>query len=102
MQNEKAEKNLEGIDMEALTDSERNLAKAMMIAICFAANIGGTGTITGTPPNIVMLGQVNDNLYKGKPTGLNFATWMLLACPPMLVCLIACWICLVFYFLGWR
>lgn len=90
------------LDINKMSESERCLAQALMISLSFAANIGGTGTITGTSSNVVMLGQVNDNLYKGKPTGLNFARWMAFACPPMIACLIGCWICLVLYFLGWR
>lgn len=90
------------LNIKNMSDSEKNIAKAIMICICFASNIGGTGTLTGTAPNIVMLGQVNDNLYNGKPTALNFATWMAFATPPMIACLIGCWACLVLYFLGWR
>ena len=37
----------------------------MMLAIAFAANIGGTATLIGTPPNLVMLEYINK--YPGHP-----------------------------------
>ena len=29
---------------------------ANMLAVCFAANLGGTGVVTGTAPNLILIG----------------------------------------------
>jgi sodium-dependent dicarboxylate transporter 2/3/5 len=64
--------------------------KALVLAVPFAANIGGMGTIIGTPPNAVaasVLGQ------SGHP--VTFFQWMVVGVPVVIVLLFALWFLLI-------
>ncbi|MFA0963862.1 DASS family sodium-coupled anion symporter [Roseivirga sp. BDSF3-8] len=41
-----------------LNKSQQNFALALMLSIAYSANIGGTMTLIGTPPNVVMAGYL--------------------------------------------
>ncbi|XP_076048805.1 Na(+)/citrate cotransporter-like [Oratosquilla oratoria] len=88
-------------DTEALTclDTEQSKLRDMcFLAVAYAANIGGTGTLTGTNPNLVLKGYLQSDFSDN--TGLNFATWMAFNIPGMLLCVFAAWIWLQFLFIG--
>ncbi len=63
---------------------------ALMLAIAFAATIGGMATIIGTPPNTVMVAMV-DKMY-GQT--ITFAQWMAVGVPIAVIMMVACWIIL--------
>lgn len=60
--------------------------KALILAVPFAANIGGIGTPIGTPPNAIAMAQLED-----AGMGISFFTWMAFAFPLMLVALTVMW-----------
>ena len=49
-------------DGEQMSDQDKyfaHVSKGMRLCIAYAANIGGTATLTGTGPNLVLKGQLD-------------------------------------------
>lgn len=55
----------------------RHFALALMLGIAYSANIGGTATIIGTPPNVVFSGFIRETY----DLEVSFATWMAFGVP---------------------
>ena len=66
-----------------------NMRHMMFLSVAYAANTGGTGTLTGTGSNLVLKGVVAE-MSRGSP--INFANWMLYACPMVILNLLICWL----------
>ncbi|XP_052067272.1 Na(+)/citrate cotransporter-like [Mytilus californianus] len=80
----------------------KNMCKAMTLCVAYSANIGGTGTLSGTGPNIIMQGQA-DLVFQRvgiESSGINFVSWMIFALPGSIICLALLWIWLQIWFLG--
>lgn len=89
--------------VEEKTNSElearhRTFCKAMLLCICYSANIGGTGTLTGTAPQLVLAGQIDDVFPNGP--SISFIYWFVYAFPQMLLFLFLGWIYLQMMFMG--
>ncbi|KAK2193452.1 hypothetical protein NP493_12g00003 [Ridgeia piscesae] len=80
--------------------SYRAMGKALRLSVCIASNIGGTATLTGTGPNIVAQGQLDDRYPAGHPVA--FGTWAMTCFPNMIVMLIIAWVYLMIFFMGIR
>ncbi|MCS7033388.1 MAG: DASS family sodium-coupled anion symporter [Phycisphaerae bacterium] len=72
--------------MLASLPAQERFRKGLVLAVPFAANIGGMGTPIGTPPNAVAVG-----FLRAQGISLDFFGWMLIAVPLMLTMLLAAW-----------
>ncbi|ETE66286.1 Solute carrier family 13 member 3, partial [Ophiophagus hannah] len=77
------------LDVMKEEQDKTNVWKAFLISIPYAASIGGTATLTGTAPNLILSGQLK-SYFPGCDV-VNFGSWFVFAFPLMLL----------FLFLGW-
>ncbi|KAH7960588.1 hypothetical protein HPB49_021366 [Dermacentor silvarum] len=65
----------------------RNL---MLLSVAYASNIGGTGSLIGTPPNIILAGLMESHFPTAKEP--SFVSWMVYNVPIMLALLMFAWL----------
>ncbi len=78
---------MEGHRQAEPPEAQRRFAVALLLGIAFGANIGGLGTLIGTPPNALLAAFMADNYG----LQIGFAQWMLVGVPVSVTLLIAAW-----------
>ncbi|XP_051887162.1 solute carrier family 13 member 3 isoform X2 [Pristis pectinata] len=79
---------------------EKNLWKGFLICIPYAASIGGTATLTGTTPNLILAGQLK--IYFPGSDMVNFSSWFMFSFPLALLFLVIGWLWISFLYGGFN
>ncbi|MFU8860391.1 MAG: SLC13 family permease [Cyclonatronaceae bacterium] len=72
-------------------DLQTNFGLIMVLCIAYACNIGGIGTLIGTPPNALMAGYMLETYG----VDIGFSQWMLIGVPLVVISLPVVYILLV-------
>ncbi|KAM8774461.1 Na(+)/dicarboxylate cotransporter 3 isoform 1-T1 [Rhynchonycteris naso] len=83
----------------------RKIWKGFLISIPYSASIGGTATLTGTAPNLILIGGLKS--FFPRCDVVNFGSWFIFAFPLMLLFLLLGWLWISFLYggmtlRGWR
>lgn len=70
--------------LQRKTELDSNFEKSIMLAVGYAASIGGLGTLIGTPPNTIFAGVVKQTYG----IEITFAEWMALGVPIVIILLL--------------
>jgi len=73
---------------DTIEDENAIFGKALMLAIAYAASIGGMATLIGTPPNLVLAGVIEETYN----TEISFAQWFSFGFPISIILLVLCWL----------
>ncbi|SFR48736.1 solute carrier family 13 (sodium-dependent dicarboxylate transporter), member 2/3/5 [Marinobacter daqiaonensis] len=81
-----------GLSVLSMVDARDEASKwrfgvALMLAIAYAASVGGIATLIGTPPNALLAGYLSEN----QDIAVGFAQWMVIGVPVSVVMLALIW-----------
>ena len=76
----------------ARDETPSNFQLAALLGVAYAASLGGVGTLVGTPPNAIVVGQLRELL----DYHVSFADWLLVGLPMVVVTLPVAWVLLTF------
>ncbi len=67
---------------------EYNFGTGLMLCIAYSASVGGVGTIIGTPPNLVLVGAIDETFGQT----ISFFQWMLYGVPIAVLGIAIIWV----------
>jgi len=78
------------------TKAAQNLMKCFLLSLSYSASIGGSGSLVGTAPNLILKGFYDQNYPNG---GLNFLTFMLYSLPCGILMIFISWVIMLLIWL---
>jgi len=83
------------ISMAGIDDSR--LAELTLVGLAVGTTAGGMATIVGTPPNLIVSGYLNANVYGGASV-INFAIWLAWGIPVFIIATISALASFIIYY----
>ena len=81
---------------KALGSKDLAFGSALMLSIAYSASIGGTGTLVGTPPNLLFVSTMKE-IFPDSPD-IVFTDWLKIGLPFVIVFLPIAWFYIIKYF----
>ena len=81
---------------KALGSKDLAFGSALMLSIAYSASIGGTGTLVGTPPNLLFVSTMQE-IFPDSPD-IVFTDWLKIGLPFVVVFLPIAWFYIIKYF----
>jgi len=81
-----------GDNAAAETAPASNFQIAMLLGTAYAASLGGVGTLIGTPPNAIVVGQLDDLIG----VEITFVEWLAVGLPLVVITLPVAWLLLTY------
>ncbi len=78
----------------AADTKHRNFGVCLMLGIAYAASIGGLATVIGSPPNVLVVGFIRDEIDVASRRDIGFAQWMIIGLPLAAILLPIVWVLL--------
>uniref|UniRef100_A0A3P8X3C3 Solute carrier family 13 member 3 n=1 Tax=Cynoglossus semilaevis TaxID=244447 RepID=A0A3P8X3C3_CYNSE len=85
-------------EIRSEAEYQLNVWKGFLICIPYSSSIGGTATLTGTAPNLIMIGQLKS--YFPDCDIINFGSWFAFAFPLMVIFLFVGWLWIAYLYGG--
>ena len=71
-----------------LKTDNKDFSVALLLSIAFSASIGGVATLIGTPPNLILAANIQEEFQ----IELGFLEWMKIGLPFSMLLLVICWV----------
>lgn len=75
---------------------DKRFSLALLLGIAYAASVGGTGTLIGTPPNLIFGGIVET--FGDNTTPIDFLSWMQVGVPVVVLFIPLIWMYLIRFY----
>ncbi len=82
-------------------DGDHRIPTILTLAVLYGANIGGMGSVTGTPSNLVFVAYLKANQVPGIES-VSFLSWLLWGVPLVILVALIAWGVLCIAFRTWR